>query len=431
QSVYAEALARTSCSGLLLHSGREQHYFGDDRSVPFQAFGHFLQWVPVNRPDQFLLIRPGERPRYFQVVPDDFWHDQHIDNADWWADALTITRLRSVDELAGELSPDGLCYLGDSPGLARDLGLAEESVNPEKLWRHLDYQRAVKSAYELDRLRTANRLALEGHRAAQESFLAGGSEFDIHMAYLGACRMQENDCPYTNIVAVNDKAAILHYQNKRTEPVAKSQVLLIDAGARVAGYGSDITRTTATTAAPTLFHDLLEGMDRLQQRLVGVIRPGLPYSSLHDDALKGVAELLLQLGLCHGTPDQLLEQHLPQLFMPHGVGHLLGIQVHDVGGHQADVEGRLLPPPDHSPALRTTRILEPDMVFTIEPGCYFIPLLLEPERNSDRGKAINWSLVDSLYACGGIRIEDNVRVTADGAENLTRQKFMQYQAGQL
>ena len=107
--------------------------------------------------------------------------------------------------------------------------------------------------------------------------------------------------------------------------------------------------------------------------------------------------------------------------MPHGVGHLLGIQVHDVGGQQKDIAGGSSPPAEHSPALRNTRIMEENMVFTVEPGLYFIPLLLEAERNQARGKFINWELVDALYPCGGIRVEDNVRVTEQGVENLTRQ----------
>ena len=108
-------------------------------------------------------------------------------------------------------------------------------------------------------------------------------------------------------------------------------------------------------------------------------------------------------------------------FMPHGVGHLLGIQVHDVGGHQRDVKGAVESPPANSPYLRNTRIIAKDMIFTIEPGCYFIPILLEPQRDTTRGGVINWKVVEQLYPCGGVRIEDNILVTDEGSENLTRQ----------
>lgn len=148
--------------------------------------------------------------------------------------------------------------------------------------------------------------------------------------------------------------------------------------------------------------------------------PGESYVEIHQHALGGVARLLLDLEICRGSVDELLDRTVAQLFMPHGVGHLLGIQVHDVGGHQQDIDGNLKAPPAHSPALRNTRLMEAGMVFTIEPGCYFIPMLLEPERQSARGKLINWSLVDDLYGHGGIRIEDNIRVTNQGHENLSR-----------
>ena len=134
-----------------------------------------------------------------------------------------------------------------------------------------------------------------------------------------------------------------------------------------------------------------------------------------------LGQLLLDLTICSGPLDELIYEKIPQLFMPHGVGHLLGLQVHDVGGFQQGTIGTSLMPPEDSPSLRNTRLISKDMVFTIEPGLYFIPLLLEPERNTKRGKLINWQLINELYPYGGARIEDNVLVTADGAENLTRQ----------
>ena len=251
-------------------------------------------------------------------------------------------------------------------------------------------------------------------------FLAGGSEFDIHLAFLEACRQLEEELPYTPIIALDEKSAILHYQHKRRELAGPARVLLIDAGCRVNGYCSDVTRTWTAHSANPLFQNLVAGMDGLQQELVGEIRPGPEYVDLHLSALRKLADLLLALDICRGDAERLWELQVPQLFMPHGVGHLLGVQVHDVGGRQRDATGAQTPPPDHSPALRTTRGMAENMVFTVEPGCYFIPLLLEPARESPAAELINWDAVAALYDHGGVRIEDNVRVTADGVENLTR-----------
>lgn len=423
QQLYETALSRPESGifdAVLIHSGSERHYFADDRGIPFQAFGHFCHWLPVNRPDQFLLIRSGKPPLYLQVIVQDFWHDQTIVNEPWWGEAFEIRQLATVSELAGHLPAGRTAYLGESNALAQTLKLEHDSEAVTQLWRYLDFQRAQKTPYEIEQLTEAARIALLGHAAARDCFLDGGSEYDIHMAYLLACRALENETPYTGIVAVNEKAAILHYQQKRVTAQPDNKVLLIDAGYRLHNYGSDITRTVISDNAHPVFAALLNGMEQLQQNIVASVKPGIPYPQLHQQTLQEMAQLLSDLDICRGPAEDLLAQQLPQLFMPHGVGHLLGIQVHDVGGHQRDESGNRVPPPEHSPALRNTRMVAENQVFTIEPGCYFIPMLLEPERNSRRGQAINWTLLEQLYCHGGIRIEDNVLVTSNGQRNLSR-----------
>lgn len=424
---YTDALqfsANEGAGAVLVHSGTEHHYYGDDRGVPFQAYGHLLHWIPVNRPNQFIYFRPNEKPIYFQVVPSDFWYEQGIQVESQWEESLTVIRLSNLDELSTQLkrySISQISYIGGHPDIAASLGLDKALINPRKLLAYLDFSRAVKTEYELEQLRAANRLGLLGHAAAKTCFLEGGSEYQIHMAFLQATESLEDECPYTNIVALNEKAAILHYQFKRKANSNKGQVLLIDAGCRVNAYGSDITRTSVSEDVHPGFRSLVAAMEALELALVGEVKPGKTYQSLHESTLDKIAHVLVDHNICNGDVADLVELNVPQLFMPHGVGHLLGIQVHDVGGHQSDINGTLLPPPENSPTLRNTRVMEADMVFTVEPGLYFIPLILEAERGSDRGRLINWNTVDALYPCGGIRIEDNIRVTSAGAENLTRQ----------
>lgn len=424
QECYEQALEQLGNSeGLLIHSGTERYYYADDQAIPFRAFGHFSHWLPVDRPDQLLLIVPGQRPVYFQVIPHDYWYDQSIENDTWWASEFDIVALPSRDQIGQHLKGvERLAFIGEEETFARSLGIDSERINPQKLLFRLDFLRAYKTAYELQQLRTANQTALQGHRAAAECFVNDGSEYDIHMAYLQACRIIEQDCPYTNIVALNDKAAILHYQHKRLQlPIGqKSQVLLIDAGCRINNYCSDITRTTVADNTHNSFRQLLNAMESLQGQLVEEVNPGRSYIDLHLSAMKKIAHLAVDLELIFCSVEQALNLRIPQQFMPHGVGHLLGIQVHDVGGHLADPDGeRLLPPPDY-PLLRNTRTIDENMVFTVEPGFYFIPQLLDPLRDATTGKHFNWQLIDELIPLGGIRIEDNVRVVAGGVENLTR-----------
>ena len=421
-SKYEQILA--AGQSVLIHSGTEHHYFGDDRAIVFQAFGHFAHWLPVNRPDHFVLVRAGDKPRYFQVVPQDFWYDQSLQiDADLEPaihEAFDVVRLSSIDDVAKQTELTVCDYLGPDPSWAAAQGIAQAKTNAPALLALLDFARAVKAKYEIDQLRLANQQGLVGHAAAAECFLGGGSEFEIHNAFLQACSLLEYETPYTNIVGLDTNAAVLHYQHKSRTRVPNAQLLLIDAGSRVNGYGSDITRTTPSQHCHPVMDSLITGIEALELEIVASVKPGVAYPALHDQAIAGVASLLVEHGIAKVAKSELIERRLAHAFMPHGVGHLLGIQVHDVGGHQRNASGGRIEPPAHSPALRTTRMLSEDMVFTVEPGLYFIPMLLDPLRTGYAREALNWPLIDELIPSGGIRIEDNIRVTATGAENLTR-----------
>ncbi len=424
---WGEALQQTmpDCDAILVHSGSSHNYFADDHAPPFKAWGHFLRWAPLDRPDQFVLFVPGHKPRVLALVPRDFWHDQTLTTESWWADCVDITCMENLSELASLLPQvSSLVFLGENRTLAVELGVPAAAINPASLLSWLDYDRAVKTDYEISRLREANAHALSGHAAAEQTFRAGGDEYDIHHAYLAACRVLDQELPYSNIIALNEKAAILHYQNKRryadraSKPANK--VLLIDAGCRAYGYCSDITRTWAADDAHPVFHDLLNGMQTLQATLVGSVKPGVSFADLHRQAHLAIAQLLVDAGICHGDAETLVSNGTSTVYFPHGLGHLLGLQVHDVGGRLANRSGELAPPPDAWPGLRNTRSLDAGAVVTIEPGLYFIPALLETARKSAMAKSINWTLTEALMPFGGIRIEDNVLATVDGADNLTR-----------
>lgn len=431
QAVYAQALQALreepqapDIDAVLLHSGSLGVYFADDNHLPFRSSGHFNYLVPdLNMPDQMVLIKPGERPTYFQVVPTDFWYEQGAEVAAWWSDQFDIVQLDKPEKVLDHLPPHRrIAFIGENTGFAADLGLPAYLQNEKHLINYLDYYRGMKTEYEVAQIKEANRLALVSHRAAHQAFLAYGSEWDIHMAYLNANQMLEMDTPYTNIVALDEKSAILHYQNKRRASGRDSKVLLIDAGYRHNGYCSDITRTYVREDSHPLFNRLADQMDRLQLELVELVQVGVPYIQIHEAAHEKVLDLLLESELVIGSRDEVLDAKVSSLFFPHGVGHLLGLQVHDVGGFFKDETGVLVPPPQEHRFLRLNRPMTDGMVFTIEPGIYFIPVLLEPERQSDskRGRFVNWSLVEELVPFGGIRVEDNILVSTEGPVNLTR-----------
>ena len=152
-----------------------------------------------------------------------------------------------------------------------------------------------------------------------------------------------------------------------------------------------------------------------------MVRPGESYVDIHLAAHRRIGAILIDQGILKCSLDAAMEKRYTSVFFPHGVGHHLGIQVHDIGGHQKAREGGTLPPPEAHPYLRNTRVMEVGHVFTIEPGIYFVKMLLAPHRTASSSADFNWPLIDALSPFGGIRVEDNVVVTASGHRNLTRE----------
>jgi Xaa-Pro dipeptidase len=285
----------------------------------------------------------------------------------------------------------------------------------------LHYWRAIKTRYELECMRQASVRAARGHRAAEQAFRGDASEYHIHLVYLQAVGHTEPELPYPNIVALNANAAVLHYQHLEHQPPLQRHSFLIDAGAQVNGYASDITRTY--TAEQDDFARLIDGMQALQQELCKAVRSGTDYASIHMDAHLRIANLLCEADLITHGGDEAVQSGLSSVFFPHGVGHLLGLQVHDVAGFAINLEGEQQTRPEGHPHLRLTRTLEPGVVVTIEPGVYFIDALLEQARLSKHAGSIRWTRVEQFRPYGGIRIEDNVACTTAEPENLTRRAF--------
>ena len=409
QQRYQQALDAHGYDSLLVSSCAAPRRYGDDQSWHFQGYGPFLHWTGLTGWEHcWLLIRPGQRPVLWLHQPVDFWHATPVLPWEPWQDAVDIHTLEQPG--APSLSRVGrLAVIGDPACLT---GVAGDH-NPVALLAALDETRVHKTGYEVACLARANALALSGHRAAREAFLAGASEFDVSLAYQQATGQREADAPYHSIIGVNEHAGTLHYQYYSTDAPAQFRSLLIDAGVRFRGYCSDITRTSAGPQEAR-FAALIQGLDQLQRRLCDMVAPGVAYVDIHRKAHQGIAALLGAAGLVTGLDDDaMVSEGITRVFFPHGIGHFLGVQVHDVAG-------KPVPPPTDAPFLRLTRTLEEGMVVTIEPGLYFIPSLLDPLLSGPLAGHLNPSLIRELQSCGGIRIEDNVLVTGAGARNLTR-----------
>ncbi len=407
--------------GVLFHSGRQATYHRDDELIVFRPAAHFRRWVPLEGPEHAVLARPGRRPLVVRVRPKDYWYDSSPPPPSYWEDAVELEEVERFEDVPGVTGPlERIAYAGDSPAAAGEAGIAPELVEPDALMATLDWYRAYKTAHEVAGVRAAAESAAAGHRRAREVFSAGGTERDVHRAYLEAADRLEWEMPYGTIVAFDAKAAILHYQNKRGAEAAPGRTLLLDAGSAYEGYAADITRTWVRGDVHPVFVELLAGVDAMERDLVGMVTSARPYLEIHVESHRRVARLLADTGIVKISAEEAFERGITHTFLPHGVGHQLGLQVHDVGGHQAGPEGGEVKPPAEYPFLRNTRILEPGHLVTIEPGVYFTPTLLDPLRGGEKGSIVDWQLVDQLTPLGGVRIEDNIVCTEGDPEDLTR-----------
>ncbi|MGB5624162.1 MAG: Xaa-Pro dipeptidase [Woeseiaceae bacterium] len=416
------ALEQAGASHAVIYSGNPKVAFLDDNNYPFKANPHFVSWVPLTRlPYSYIVYTPGEIPVLVYFQPRDYWHVVPGMPDGYWTDLFDIRIVHAIEDVAAHL-PDRreqCIVIGEFDDQALAYGI--DRINPSSAVNILHFARGNKTNYELAIMRLASQRGAAGHRAAETAFREGCSEFEIHRAYCKAVSHTEPELPYGNIVALNTHGAVLHYTDLDRAPPEVVNSFLIDAGAQVHGYASDITRTYSYR--DRRFQNLIDRMDTMQREIVAQVEVGVDYRELHIATHKMLANILVDAELANGDPDTLLETGVTSAFFPHGLGHLLGVQVHDVGGFMESESGSIIDPPSGHPYLRLTRVLEENMVLTIEPGLYVIDLLLENLRGTPAEAHVNWKTIDWLRPYGGIRIEDNVRVMVNDRENLTRDAF--------
>lgn len=407
-------LAEQKYEALVLCSGAPQskNRF-DDQSWPLSPTPAYTHWCPLAEADAYVIVRPGRKPTLVRTIVDDFWETISPPETDHFWSAFDVVEVGPGH--AGDVLPGGRVAV-----ITRDPGQAPPGeVNPQALLAALDGTRTRKTSYEIECIAEASRRGVRGHQGAEEKFrTSDASELQIHLAYLEASQQDDLWTPYKNIVALGAHSAVLHYVAYETKKVSGDTSLLVDAGARYNGYGSDITRSyvRGSGAAAKAFGDLIARMDKLQQQVLTQIKPGMQYEELHDNSHRLLAAVLRDLGIAKGSDSELVDRGITRALFPHGLGHSLGVVTHDVGM-------KLRPPRADNKFLRNTSTIEAGHVFTIEPGIYFIDALLNPLKQEERGRMLDWKLIDELRPFGGIRIEDNVVVLERGIRNLTREAY--------
>jgi Xaa-Pro dipeptidase len=417
----SEVLARGGYDHLVVPSGNLHYQVFDDRDYPFATNPQFKAWVPLTRnPGSWIVATPGQKPRLVYLQPADYWHVVPEAPSGWWVEQFDIVVIRTPEEALQHLPKDAsrCAILGEPQSALGDF----MPNNPPAVVNYLEYHRAFKTPYEIALMRAATRIGVRAHRAAERNFRAGSSEFGIHLAYCQAAGQDANDLPYSNIVALNEHGAVLHYTDRDRLPPRDSRSFLIDAGASFHGYACDITRTYAADTRSE-FQALIDTMDAAQLRMCDEVRAGFDYKQLHLNAHLAIAGILRDFGISRLSPEAAVETGVSSVFFPHGIGHGIGLQVHDVAGFAESDRGGTIAKPAGHPYLRLTRVLQPGMVVTIEPGLYFIDLLLDELRRGPHANDVDWARVEAFKPYGGIRIEDDVVCTETTPVNLTREGF--------
>ena len=413
---YAPILAAAEVDAVVIHSGSAlKRTEFDDQYWPLRPTPHFQHWLPLSQPDCALVVEPGTKPKLAWLTSKSFWERPPEPDARYFETVFDVHTFADVADIKTLIPTGRVAFIGDARPQARSWGIVEERINPQTLVGPLDRLRSLKTSYEVLCLAEANRKAAVGHAAALDAFRTGGaSELEIHLRFLAATGQDDPETPYKNIVAEGPHAATLHHVSYSKRPSDHAaQSLLVDAGATYLGYCSDITRTwvKGSGAVASAFGQLVDGLEKMQQRLCSAIKVGFRYEELHEDSHRQVAALLREVGIAKGSLEEITKSGLSRSFYPHGLGHSLGLQCHDVGC-------ALVKPKDDNPYLRNTSVITEGQVFTIEPGIYFIEPLLEQLRVSEHSSMVDWELVGELAIMGGVRIEDALVVT--GGEFVTR-----------
>ena len=417
---FARVLSDEGWDAVVIHSGSliKRSRF-DDQYWPMRPCPHFQHWVALADPDCFLVVRPGHRPALILGSPESFWEAPRAPESNAHESLFDVKRVVGGAQAKAHLPGGRVAFIGEDCGRAAEWGMPADAACPGSLVAALDALRTTRTAYEAACIAEANRRAQAGHEALRDAFRAGrASELDLHLLFLRETSQDDPETPYKNIVAMGRHAATLHHvAYGRPAPGRGAESLLVDAGATCRGYGSDVTRTwvRGEGAAASVFAHLVALVDEMQQRLCAAIRVGVPYEDLHDESHRQVAAILREVGVVRASAEEAVASGVTRAFYPHGLGHSLGLQTHDVGC------GLRLPRKNNA-FLRNTSDVAVGQVLTIEPGIYFIDALLGPLRADPRaGKIVDYELLDALAPLGGVRIEDDVMVLGAGIVNFTRE----------
>lgn len=386
---------------------------GADQTYPYRAHNEYYYLADRDRPDAVVAFDPHEG--WVDFIPE-VTEKEKVWVGDQPSEGTPLTALEPwIEARRGRT----IVQLG-TPVLLPP-GFFGDSERSDQLREKLMHARRPKVEAELERMRRAAAASAAGYAAVRPLIRPGVTErqlqIELEVAFF---RAGGDRTAYDTIVGSGPNSAIFHVAPSHRKLLPR-ELLLIDAGAEVDRYASDVTRTYPSDGRFTpLQRDVYAIVLEAEKRAVAKCRAGKEFKDLHLETAADMVRGLIDLGIMKGDPPSRVEDGSYALFFPHGLGHLVGLGVRDASGLYPGRER------DPRPELETLRLdlpLEPGYVTTIEPGLYFSPVLLNSrERREKFAGQVDWEKVDRILASGefgGIRIEDNVVVTAGDPENLT------------
>ncbi|XP_051787503.1 xaa-Pro dipeptidase [Erpetoichthys calabaricus] len=302
-------------------------------------------------------------------------------------------------------------------------GISQFQVNNVLLHPEIVECRLLKTDLELEVLRYTNRISSEAHKEVMRNVKPGKKEYEMESLFQHYCysRGGMRHTSYTCICGSGINSAVLHYGHAgapNDKTIEDGEMCLFDLGGEYYCYSSDITCSfPANGSFTTDQRAIYEAVLKSSRAVMAAIKPGVSWPDMHRLADRIHLEELTKIGILQGNVDEMVKVHLGAIFMPHGLGHLLGIDVHDVGGYPEGVERINLPGLKN---LRTARLLQERMVLTIEPGIYFIDHVLDKAlADPTQSCFIKNEVLQRFRGFGGVRIEDDIAVTSTGMELLT------------
>ncbi len=398
---------------------------------PFRASSHFLYFAGLPLENAAIRLEGGKLELFLDDPPpaSALWHGE-MPKRDQIAEVIGADAAFPLAELKSRTTDAATILVQDLATQAQQSQLLNRSVQPPTTADSIDLElakaiislRLSHDQVALAELRKAAAVTVEAHKAGMAATSAAQREAEIRGSMEKVIISHNMKCSYTSIVTVYGQ--VLH-NGQYFHPIKQGDLLLADVGAETSmGWAADVTRTWPVSGKfSTTQRQIYEIVLAAHDACISQMKPGVEYQEIHLLAASIITEGLVDLGILKGQPQDLVEMDAHALFFPHGVGHILGLDVHDMedlgdlAGYEA---GRVRSTRFGLCYLRLNRPLNVGMLVTIEPGFYQVPAILNnPENRAKYQEFVNWEKLEQFSDVRGIRIEDDVLVTETGTEVLT------------